>query len=34
MPPDYAQREAGITRTQLERASVRLAALLNKELGK
>jgi hypothetical protein len=34
LPPDYTQRQAGITRTQLERAGVRLATLLNKELGK
>jgi hypothetical protein len=34
LPPDYAQREANITRTQLERAGVRLAMLLNKVLGK
>jgi beta-galactosidase beta subunit len=34
LPPDYAQRQAGITRTQLERAGVRLATLLNRVLGK
>jgi len=33
LPPDYAQREADIARTQIERAGVRLATLLNKELG-
>jgi hypothetical protein len=32
--PDYPHREADVTRTQLERAGVRLATLLNKELGK
>ena len=32
LPPDYAQRQADITRTQLERAGVRLATLLNKVL--
>jgi hypothetical protein len=34
LPPDYAQRESGITRTQIERAGVRLATLLNKVLGR
>ena len=34
LPPDYAQLEADIARIQLEKASVRLATLLNKELGK
>ncbi len=34
LPPDYPQREADVTRTQLERAGVRLAVLLNKVLGK
>jgi hypothetical protein len=34
LPPDYAQHQADITRTQLERAGVRLAMLLNKVLGK
>ena len=33
LPPDYAQREAGITRTQIERAGVRLTTLLNKISG-
>jgi hypothetical protein len=32
LPPDYAQRQADITPTQLERAGVRLATLLNKVL--
>jgi hypothetical protein len=34
LPPDYAQREADVTRTQLERAGIRLATLLNKVLGR
>jgi hypothetical protein len=34
LPPDYAQRQAEVTRAQLERAGVRLATLLNKVLGK
>lgn len=34
LPSDYAHRQAGITGTQLERAGVRLAALLNETLGK
>ncbi|HEV2562268.1 MAG TPA: S1/P1 nuclease [Rhizomicrobium sp.] len=33
LPSDYAQRETAITSTQLERAGVRLASLLNKVLG-
>lgn len=34
LPPDYTQRQADIARSQLERAGVRLATLLNKVLGK
>ena len=34
LSPGYAQRKADITRTQLERAGVRLAALLNETLDK
>jgi hypothetical protein len=34
VPPDYAQREGNVTRTQLERAGVRLAAILNKILSR
>ena len=34
LPPDYARHQADITRTQIERAGVRLALLLNKILDK
>lgn len=33
VPPDYVQREDDVTRTQLERAGVWLAALLNEVMG-
>jgi hypothetical protein len=33
LPPDYAHRDADIVRILIERAGVRLATLLNRELG-